>query len=129
MWDTSQLSLLVSDLGKIPGKVTPAVMDMVDEAGEDLAKGWANNARATAGEHGKHYPDSITAEAKGGLGLISSEVGPESGKRQGGMGKGFEYGSQNQPPHMDGNRAADTEGPKFAKRLESTLTHLLGDLL
>ena len=129
MWDTSQLSLLVGDLGKIPGKAVPAVMDMVDEAGDDLAKVWADNARATAGEHGKHYPDSITAERKGGIGVISSEVGPEAGKPQGGMGKGFEYGSKNQPPHMDGNRAADSEGPKFAERAQSTLTHLLGDLL
>lgn len=112
MWDTSQLSLLVSDLGKIPGKVTPAVMDMVDEAGEDLAKGWANNARATAGEHGKHYPDAITTEMKfAGFG-IEVETGPESGLPQGGMS--FEFGSENQPPHLDGLLAM----PLAAARLD-----------
>ena len=72
------------------------------------------NATATAGTHGKHYPKSITAERTLSIGSIGVEVGPDSGMPQGGMGPGFEYGSVNQPPHLDGNKAADVHEPQFA---------------
>lgn len=128
MFDTSELNALAADLGKIPGKAQKTVMDVVDESGELLRAAWASNAAATAGEHGKHYPKSITADIKPGLGTIGVEVGPESSMPQGGMGMGFEYGSVNQPPHMDGNRAADVIGPVYQQRLSTALTFLLGDL-
>ena len=129
MFDTGELRSLVADLGKIPAATFPAVEKVVDEHGEKLRERWASNASATAGDHGKHYPRSITAQIKPGLGTIGVEVGPESGKPQGGMGKGFEYGSRNQPPHMDGNRAADALEPEFAAALPKLLSDLLGKAL
>lgn len=65
---------------------------------------WRSNAEATSGSHGKHYPKSITSQMHMGM-VVRGEVGPESGMKQGGMGPGFEFGSQNQPPHLDGARA------------------------
>lgn len=66
---------------------------------------WADNARQTSGEHGKHYPASIDSELVFDLGGVSVDVGPNASKKQGTMGRGFEFGSQNQPPHLDGLRA------------------------
>lgn len=71
-----------------------------------LARGFATRS---AGRHGKHYPNSITAEPRGEL---KWEYGPDSARPQGGMS--FEYGSRNQPPHLDLAKSADIIGPKLA---------------
>lgn len=100
---------LASDLAAIP---VTAKWDMADtvrrnaEGGVRYAKGFA---KQSAGKHGKHYPNAMSAEARG---LLTWEYGPDSAKPQGGMS--FEYGSRNQPPHLDLARSADIAGPRFA---------------
>ncbi len=79
-------------------------------------------ARITAGAHGKWYPDAITWELVPSLSQIVAEFGPEAGLKQGSMGAGFEYGSINQTsPHLDNNRAADAEEPRFAVDLSAAV--------
>lgn len=102
---------LANDLGAAPAKVASALYDTFKEQGEQFADDWRANAEATSGEHGKHYPASITSETRVGFG-IEVETGPESGRKQGSMGRGFEFGSRNQPPHLDGLRAL---GPADAR--------------
>lgn len=104
MTGASEFFALARDFEKAPRKVALALYAAWKDGGEAFAEDWASNARETAGEHGKHYPDSITSETKVALG-IEIVTGPESGLKQGGMGPGFEFGSQNQPPHLDGLRA------------------------
>lgn len=83
-------------------RVGAVVFDAFKAGGQAFAADWRHNAKATAGKHGKHYPDSITSEVKlAGLG-VTVETGPDSSKPQGGMGRGFEFGSSKQPPHLDG---------------------------
>lgn len=96
---------LARDFEKAPRQVASALFDAYRGAGEGFRDDWQHNARATSGEHGKWYPDSITTEMKfAGFG-VEVETGPESGRKQGRMGRGFEFGSQNQPPHLDGLQA------------------------
>lgn len=45
-----------------------------------------------------HYPRSISSETERGAGRLSMIVGPESGRPQGGMGLGVEFGSVNTRP-------------------------------
>lgn len=91
---------LARDFERAPAKVASALFDAYRGAGEGFRDDWQHNARGTAGEHGKWYPDSITTEMKfAGFGL-EVETGPERGMKQGGMS--FEFGSRNQPPHLDG---------------------------
>lgn len=120
-FDTGELAALSVDLGRTGLRLTGEMQKVFIEAGDDLVDTWANNARATAGEHGKHYPDSIDKDL-----LISRdiavEVGPNPAKPQGRMS--FEDGSVNQPPHLDGQRAADEIIPRLSRRVEITL----GDL-
>lgn len=120
-FDAGDLAALSVDLGKTGVRLTGQLQKVFVEAGDDLVKTWASNARETSGEHGRHYPDSIDKDL-----LISRdivvEVGPNPAKPQGGMS--FEYGSVNQPPHLDGQRAADELIPKIGRRVELTL----GDL-
>lgn len=106
---------LARDLGTASRSVASGLFDAYKGAGEGFRDDWQHNARNTAGEHGKHYPNAITTEMKlAGLTSITVETGPESGRRQGGMGPGFEFGSVNQPPHLDGLQAM----PLAEKRLE-----------
>jgi hypothetical protein len=75
-----------------------AMKDAV-QTGNYIAK---QNAKRTAGRHGKHYPKAFSWEVNaslfGGAGVIGI-YGPEVGPRQGRMS--FEEGSRNQPPHND----------------------------
>jgi hypothetical protein len=124
-FDAGELADLAADLGNIGSQATRQMVPVFKEAGDDLAAAWADNARQTAGVHGKHYPASIDAEL-----LISTdiavEVGPNPAKPQGRMS--FENGSVKQPPHLDGQRAADVELPKLDQRIAERLDAILSAL-
>lgn len=114
---------LASDLADIATRVKPDMRGVVRDGirvGADLAKA---NAKRTAGSHGKRYPSSITSEMHSGLGLfgntISGEYGPDASRPQGGMS--FEYGSRNQPPHLDLARSADVVGPSFGRSVRDQI--------
>jgi len=96
------------------------------KVGTTLAKA---NAKRTAGDHGKHYPASITSEMHSGLGLfgntISGEYGPDVARPQGGMS--FEFGSRNQPPHLDLARSADVVGPSFERSVHDEIGDLFDE--
>lgn len=81
--------------------------------GNNIAKGLA---RKTAGAHGKRYPSSFYAARLGHADYI---YGPTSGKAQGGMS--FEFGSRNQPPHLDLAKSADIIGTRLAMRVRAVL--------
>lgn len=117
--DASEIYALAGDLAEVGAKAVPAVRAGMQSAGEMFAETWASNARATSGEHGVHYPASITAELVFDLGGVSVDVGPESGRPQGGMS--FEFGSQNQPPHLDGLRALGPADTKLTRLSDDAL--------
>jgi hypothetical protein len=99
---------LAGDLRTIAVEAKPTMARVVRAAaieGNRLAQSYA---RRTAGAHGKHYPKSFSAEA---ITPLSWEYGPNSGMPQGGMS--FEFGSRNQPPHLDLARSADVIAAKF----------------
>lgn len=120
--DASQVYKLAGDLAGVSAKMVPALRAGMQGAGEGLAERWASNARATSGEHGKHYPNSISAELTFNLGGVSVDVGPDAGMPQGGMGKGFEFGSKNQPPHLDGLRALDGSQALIERAIDAAVT-------
>lgn len=106
---TGGVSDLARDLAAIPikaGRDMARAVRRNANQGNRLAKA---NAKVSAGKHGKHYPNAITAEA---LTPLIWEYGPDVAMPQGGMS--FEYGSRNQRPHLDLARSADVQGPKFA---------------
>lgn len=122
MTGASEIFDLARDFGKAPSKVASGLFDAYRGAGEGFRDDWQSNARETSGEHGKWYPDSITTEMKFAGFSIEVETGPESGRKQGSMGRGFEFGSQNQPPHLDGVRAM----PQAAVRLDRLADAAIG---
>jgi hypothetical protein len=119
--DASELYALSRDLGKTGARSGLAMYAVFKEGGQDLESTWKRNARATSGEHGKHYPDSITTDMRVSTN-IEVEVGPDPARPQGGMS--FEFGSVNQPPHLDGQMAADEVVPRIDRRIDAALAHL-----
>jgi hypothetical protein len=109
--EASAVYNLATDLSTVGFKMIPALRSAMDQAGREFAAEWARNATETSGTHGKHYPKSIDSDLVFSVRSVTVEAGPNKIKKQGGMGPGFEFGSQNQPPHLDGLRALDTIEP------------------
>lgn len=120
-FDARSLIALQSDLGKVPGELVTAVTAAHEESGKALRDEWASNVEETGGTHLPWLPDAITPEMQFGIGTIGVEVGPETGKKQGKLGKGDEYGSRNTPAHMSGHRATDTILPRHERNLDAAL--------
>ena len=99
-----------------------AVLNAVRESGEELRDAWKANAEVSAGRHGKHYPASIEANILPGF-SAHSRIGPNESMRQGGMS--FEFGSRNQPPHLDGQRALDGLSTDIRRRITKAALGLL----
>lgn len=122
--DASEFYKLSADLSQVGAKAVPAMRGVMLEAGEALKQEWASGARETSGAHGVHYPDSIEAEIAFGVSQIAVDVGPNGGKPQGGMS--FEYGSRNQPPHLDGLKAIDRVAPRVEAMFDAATGFLFG---
>jgi hypothetical protein len=124
MTGADEVFALARDFQDASAKLAFALYDTYKQEGETFAEDWANNARATSGEHGKHYPDTITSETRLSLGILV-ETGPESGRPQGGMGPGFEFGSVNQPPHFDGLQAMGPAEARLERSADATIAFLI----
>ncbi|QYC44939.1 hypothetical protein Nocox_36925 [Nonomuraea coxensis DSM 45129] len=116
---------LADQLDQAAAELRRKTYDTVKDQAAQLQRAWRDNARRTAGRHGKHYPNSITSEQIPSTSAAIWEIGPEIGRKQGSMGRGFEFGSVNQPPHLDGTRALTQQEPK----LDQAIKDLLGKLL
>ena len=117
---SEDISVLAAELKAASRNVARGLYDAYKEGGEIFAEEWRSNARVTSGAHGKHYPASITSETLVGLGIIV-DTGPETARRQGGMGPGFELGSRNQPPHLDGAKAAMWVAPRIERLADAAI--------
>ncbi len=119
-FNTREIKRLARHLDGARFRVQTEARQELRKGAQSLERRWRTNARRTAGRHGKHYPNAITFEQ---VGPLVFEVGPESARPQGGMS--FEYGSRNQPPHLDGNRAADIVFPRVAQNLGAVAQRVL----
>lgn len=122
--DVSEFYALANDLAQVGRKAVPAMRGVMEDAGRAFADEWRANAVETSGVHGKHYPNSIDSELAITAGSIAVDVGPNSGKPQGVMGRGFEFGSRNQPPHLDGVRALDGSAARVERMVDSAMGFL-----
>lgn len=120
----AEVFALGRDFGKASRAVASGLYDVYKEQGDSFAKDWGNNVRAVAPKHLPHLPYAITSETKVGLGIVV-ETGPETGRRQAALGRGDEFGSVNQRPHLSGLRAMTVREPILAKAADSTIAFLL----
>lgn len=121
MTGASEFFELARDFGRSPAKIAAGLFDTYDEMGDEFAREWGDNVRAVAPNHLPHLPDAITSEMRFAGTSIEVETGPESGRRQGKLGLGDEFGSRNQPPHLNGLRAMGTVQPRLEKAADATI--------
>ncbi|MEW2415290.1 hypothetical protein AB0953_16465 [Streptomyces sp. NPDC046866] len=93
----------------------------------NIKNGWRDNARASAGRHARHYPNSISYDVTPIPGGATAEIGPDKGRLQGPLGNLLEYGSSKNPPHNDGGRALLAEEPQFVLHV-AEISQRLGTL-
>lgn len=116
---SSTLGDLERDLKRMTAAARPQMERIVERTADRGAKLAHDFAVVSAGAHGKHYPNAISAEPRGPL---TWEYGPDSSRRQGGMS--FEFGSRNQKPHLDLARSADIVGPEMHTAVQVMLDRL-----
>lgn len=112
-FEANGLSAIASEINAAADELGRAANTIVAETVEDVERDWRQNATETAGEHGKHYPKAIKGEVMGDG--LTGEIAPDPSMRQGEMS--FEFGGPFQPPHLDGQRAWDTNAPRFMRRV------------
>lgn len=123
--DGSGLLDIVRMLDGAEQQAASKAFEVVKDHAFKLRNEWRDNARFNSGAHGPHYPRSITAEQVPARDAVEWEVGPEFLLPQGGMGRGFELGSVNQPPHWDGTSASVKIEPGFVADLDQIARDLL----
>ena len=112
-----------------PQDMDVSLVPVVDKSAQRLQRDWRAMARKSAGRHGKHYPSSITADLYRQEGSVYADIGPDSAKPQGGMGRGFEYGSVHTAPHPDGAVAFEQNVPRFVDAVEAKVDQVIRDVL
>lgn len=108
-----------------PEQVQEVLIEVVEHSGQQLRDDWRKGARRTGRRHGRRYPTSITSTVGADAGRLYVDVGPEEDRRQGGMGRGFEYGSVHTPPHPDGATAFAANIEPFAKAVDDAIDGIL----
>lgn len=122
--DASEIRALAHDVSAVSAKMVAPMREVFDQAGEAVADEWRDIATVSSGVHGKWYPKSIDHELKFSTNIVV-EIGPNTAKKQGSMGRGFEFGSINQSPHLDGVKAMDKMEPRVERIIDATIGHLL----
>lgn len=116
---------LARDFGEASMKVAGALYDVYDQQGEAFANDWRSNAEESSGDHGRLYPPTIDHEMRISLG-IAVEVGPNPALGRAALaGRGYELGSENQPPHLDGTRELGTVERRLERAADATITYLI----
>ena len=115
--DVRQLLALAGDLNASSVRAWLATHAVVTRGAMNVKRDWRANARATAGQHARRYPDSVTYDVTYTPVGVSAEIGPDKARPQGALGNLLEFGSVHNPPHMDGARALAAETPQFLAAL------------
>lgn len=120
------LTELEADLKKAIKEAIPAAKKITGKGSLNI-KRHAQRIIKGASRRGylPHYPRAITYDVKASGTTVSSEIGPDSSKKQGGLGKLLENGSINNAPIPHLNPALDAEEHIFYGYMEDLGEQLL----
>lgn len=121
--DASELTTLAHWLNASGDRLSRPVADATRKTGDEHATAWRANARRTSGSHGRRYPPTIRNHFSDGTGWAESETGSSSP-----ASRGYEYGSRNQPPHLDGTKAFDKATEDFVRAGEAAIAAAVASL-
>lgn len=123
------LKELHDDFEKAAREAVPSAKKIVGQGCNNIKKDAKRIIRA-ASHRGylPHYPRSISYEVKASGTLVSGEVGPDSAKLQGGLGRLLENGSINNSPIPHLGPGLDLEENRFYGYMEDLGVKLLEGL-
>ena len=118
--DASEVFQYAAHLGSSMDRIEPAAAKVVERGAVNVRRTSQQAIRGqTRGRYLKHYPRSITYDM---IEPTVAEIGPDSAKPQGGMGRGVEFGSAHTPPMPHLIRSAEDEMPNLEKWLDQVVT-------
>lgn len=75
--------------------------------------------------HAPALPYALSYDTTARRGVIEAEIGFDKDKPQGALGNLIEFGSVQNPPHADGQKALDREEPRFVSAMEDVAGEVL----
>lgn len=121
----SEIDDLAKDFGKASAKVASALYTVYKESGDAFAADWRANAVSTSGRTGHEYPPTIDSETKVSWGIhVTTGPNPNLG-RPALAGRGYEFGSRNQPAHLDGLHAMPLAERRLERAADAAIAFLL----
>lgn len=122
--DASEFYELATDMSQVSAKSIPALRVGMEAAGEAFVTAWRNDATQIHDGTSRHYPDSIDSELVFDLGGVSVDVGPNTAKKQGFLGRILEFGGERSPAYLTGLHALDRVEPAVERAVSNALDPL-----
>lgn len=113
--DASEVYLFAAHLASSVSRAEPELSKVVERGANNVRRGAFAHLRGQSQRvYLKHYPKSFSYDM---VDPLEAEVGPDSSKPQGGMGRGVEFGSVHTGPLPHWFPAADEEEPRFTDQV------------
>lgn len=122
--DASEIYELARDFTQISARAIPAARTAMQAGGKAFETAWRNDAHALHDSHAKFYPDSIDSELTFSVSSINVDVGPNTAKKQGFLGKILEFGGERSPAYMTGLKALDRSEAAIEKAVTNSVDSL-----
>lgn len=103
MSGADELRKFAQDLGKVAGKAVPDTDMVLKKGAQNIKDDLVSDARGS--KHFKGMAGSISYDPIGGMGSLGYEIGPDKGRRGGGLGNIAYFGTSR------GGGTLDLEGP------------------
>lgn len=117
--DISEVLAYAHQLEHAVTRAEPELEKIVERSALNVQRGAKRRIKSwSRGRYLKHYPRSITNEM---VDTLEAEVGPDASRKQGGMGRGVEFGSVHTAPAPHLLPAADEEEDKFGRHAANAL--------
>ncbi|MCS3426747.1 hypothetical protein [Leucobacter aridicollis] len=113
--DWREFSELARDLGEVPEKSGKNIRKAVEVSARKVKDHWRDEAKGMI--HAPAFPFSVSYDLNGfygfGVSVLSAEIGPDKGSRQGALGNLIEFGSRNNAPQGIGQAALHANEADF----------------
>lgn len=121
--DTSQEQALGRRLEDLGPELADEIAKATRDAGDEHARLWKAHAKRTSGRHGALYPRTIRNRFTSGADWAQSETGSSSP-----AARGYEFGSRNQPPHLDSAKTYPIADQHWQKACDDALERVTESL-
>lgn len=127
--DWREFAELTRDLEEVPRKAGKNIRKALEVTARRVKDHWRDGAKGMA--HAPAFPFSVSYDLKGfsgfGVSVLSAEIGPDKGGRQGALGNLIEFGSRNNAPQGIGQAALHANEADFEHGLSLAVGEAHGE--